>query len=103
MAKKSKASKKNAAAQPDVDGDDTTEPAAGVVETTAVDSSDNEFSVPQDQWDKWDDRQRDLFNTLYSAMMRSPSLFNSHPEAPTIQPDQWRTIAWNAAWQAACV
>jgi len=65
--------------------------------------ADNEFKVPPDQWGKWNKRQRWLFNALYSEMTRSPSLFNSHPEARIIEPEQWRVIAWNAAWNAACV
>ena len=86
----------------------TTEAKPEVEESPAIDalkaeSSGNEFKVPKDQWSKWSKKQRGMFNDLYSAMMRSPSLFNSHPQAPTIEPDQWRTIAWNAAWNAACV
>lgn len=73
---------------------------AAVVEVTAVASVDNEFNVPSDKWDKLDKAQRSRFNTVYSSMRMSPSLF-THPNAVTVPAEHWTTIAWNAAWVAA--
>ena len=79
---------------------DTQAKTAAVVEVTAVESTENEYNVPVDKWDKLDGSQRARFNTVYSAMRLSPSLF-THPDAITIPAEQWTTIAWNAAWVAA--
>lgn len=73
---------------------------AAIVEVVSVESADNEYNVPVDQWAKWNKAQRSRFNEVYSAMKISPSLF-THPDAVTIPADQWITICWNAAWVAA--
>jgi len=71
-----------------------------VVEVEAVTSVANEFNVPSDKWDKLNVAQRSRFNTVYSSMKLSPSLF-THPNAITVPAEHWTTIAWNAAWVAA--
>jgi hypothetical protein len=60
----------------------------------------NPFKVPVRQWRKWDDTVRNVFNRVYDFMLNNRSLV-VHPEAPKSTPEQWKTIAWNAAWIAA--
>lgn len=56
--------------------------------------------VPAAQWRKWGDRERKVFNEVYSGL-----LVNRHlaclPNAPETPWEAWRVIAWNAAWLAA--
>ncbi len=73
---------------------------SAVVEIKAVASVENEYNVPTDKWDKLSEEQRSRFNTVYSSMRLSPSLF-THPNAVTVPAEHWTTIAWNAAWVAA--
>jgi len=64
----------------------------------------NDHNVQNGQWAAWTDQQQCMFNDLYSDMICSPSAYNSPPNAPLIELDQWRTIARNAALKAAnCV
>ena len=64
----------------------------------------NDHNVQNGQWAARTDQQQCMFNDLYSDMICSPSAYNSPPNAPFIELDQWRTISRNAALKAAnCV
>lgn len=60
----------------------------------------NLYKVPRNQWKKWDDRQRSMFNMMNEFLLDHQEIMN-HPEAPVLHPKHWDTIAWNAAWMAA--
>ena len=62
-------------------------------------TTDNDYNVPDKQWRKWSPKQRQMFNMIWSAMTDDPKVFQ-HP-ASDIPYEQWKTIAWNAAWTAA--
>lgn len=60
----------------------------------------NRNRVPQKQWWKWSVPARQVFNRVYTFMMRNPDMMN-HPSQPRMKPFHWKTVAWNAAWIAA--
>ncbi len=62
----------------------------------------NTYKVPKRQWRKWSDSAHNVFNTLYQAMRDDQELYNATPGAPQLPRDAWRTVAWNAAFIAAC-
>ena len=64
-----------------------------------TDTDENDFSVPQKQWNKWSRDQRRVFNLIFSSMCDDPSLFQ-HPEATTSY-EHYTVTAWNAAWNSA--
>ena len=41
-----------------------------------------------------------MFNELFRYMFDNQPLFK-HPKAPLLETEQWKTVAWNAAWIAA--
>lgn len=57
----------------------------------------NKFKVPQKAWGSWTLVGRHTFNKLYETMIESPWVF--HPKTDVV--DEWKTIAWNAAFIAA--
>ncbi len=66
--------------------------------------TDNVHKVPVKQWRRWGDESRAVFNELLSDFAAGfadtylpPSMHN------TVTPKQAYGLAWNAAWQAACV
>jgi len=63
--------------------------------------SDNHFKVPLKQWRKWNAAERKVFNETHDEMLNNQKLF-MHPKAAAIPMEHWKTIAWNAAWIAAC-
>lgn len=71
------------------------------VDTIKAPAPNNAHNVPDDVWAKWGDAGKGRFNSVYTQMCRSPSTFNAHPDAEAIPDEQWRVIAWNAAWSAA--
>lgn len=58
----------------------------------------NKYGV--EVWDKWSPAQHKMFNGLYAYMYDNQRVFK-HPKAPLLSDEQWRTVAWNAAWTAA--
>ena len=53
------------------------------------------------QWRKWDEGQRKLFNAVYKNIMEFGATTFLHPKTEIPTPDEFRTVAWNAAWVAA--
>lgn len=60
----------------------------------------NSYRVPKKQWDKWSERAKCMFNTVYTSMAHNQDLFK-HPKQKAISLEFWHTTAWNAAWTAA--
>jgi len=60
----------------------------------------NRYKVPKSQWKRWSKFQRRVFNGVHSQMLHQQHLF-THPKTDEIPRDEWKTIAWNAAWTAA--
>lgn len=63
-------------------------------------STKNSYRVPKKTWDKWSERSRVLFNSVFSAMTGNQEFFK-HPKQKAVPADYWKTTAWNAAWTAA--
>lgn len=59
----------------------------------------NKYEVPNKQWKKWNDKQKQFFNYFYSTMLNSQSLF-FHPDCKPMKTEYWITVCWNAAWLA---
>lgn len=62
----------------------------------------NRYRVPKRQWRKWDEQARNVFNTLYGTMIADQDIYNAHPATVKLARAQWKTVAWNAAFIAAC-
>jgi hypothetical protein len=62
----------------------------------------NKFKVPVKQWAKWSNHARKVFNRVYHSMRPTMQFAFIHPKTPVIPRDQWDTVRWNAAWEAAC-
>jgi len=60
----------------------------------------NANRVPKKQWNRWSIGARAIFNRCYDYFMDHQETLN-HPKAPKLPPQQWKTVAWNAAWIAA--
>ena len=60
----------------------------------------NAHSVPAKQWVKWSDFQRSMFNGLYDFLLGNQRIINASPSFEQLPFEQWRVIAWNAAWSA---
>lgn len=60
----------------------------------------NIYNVPVKQWVKWGALARQVFNEVYSSMVKNQGLF-LHPKQVKASRSHWRTTAWNAAWTAA--
>lgn len=60
----------------------------------------NDHAVPKAQWKKWNDVEKRLFNELYFLSLSHQHLM-VHPKASVVEPQHWKTIAWNHAWMAA--
>ena len=60
----------------------------------------NRYRVPKKQWKKWNEQEKTMFVDLMDTMIWSPLLF-AHPKSPRIEPEYFRTVAWNASWMAA--
>lgn len=60
----------------------------------------NIYRVPQKQWRKWSDVAHQVFNEVFSSMVKNQPLF-IHPQQTASSRAHWRTTAWNAAWTAA--
>lgn len=60
----------------------------------------NTHKVAKKQWAKWNRKAQMTFNSTYSWIRSNQMLFN-HPDMPIIPENQWKTIAWNAAWISA--
>ncbi len=56
--------------------------------------------VPKKQWSKWSKEAKAIFNRCYDFFMSNQGTVN-HPKAPKLPFNQWKTVAWNAAWIAA--
>lgn len=61
----------------------------------------NPHRVSKKEWAKWGQLARGVFNGLYEEMTEFQNLF-VHPEAFEIDESEWKPIAWNAAFIAAC-
>jgi hypothetical protein len=71
------------------------------IEVKSMKSRSNLYHVPLRQWRKWDARTRQVFNEVYSAMVWQQEMFQ-HPKQEKLSRSHWKTVAWNAAWTAAC-
>lgn len=64
----------------------------------------NSNGVGTKQWNKWTKVGKHVFNKTFESMMKSPEVYQ-HPA--TVQTGlsnaEFKTIAWNAAFIAACV
>lgn len=84
---------------------DLTAPPDRVILGLEDDMTMNDHNVDSPQWEKWTDEQRAHFNGVYEDIIRVNSRLFLHPI--TIQrklsDEEFMTIAWNAAWTAACV
>ena len=65
----------------------------------------NPHKVPAKQWQKWNKKQRKMFNGVYEDIMNVGTALFVHPITMQrkLSDDEFRTIAWNAAWTAADV
>ena len=63
----------------------------------------NIYKVDRNQWRKWNERQRALFNGLHADILQIKAPRFCHPKtvARKISKAEFSTIAWNAAWLAA--
>jgi hypothetical protein len=63
----------------------------------------NKFKVPQKTWREWGAEQRKLFNGTYDDILSVGTALFLHPVTVQrkLSDDEFRTIAWNAAWTAA--
>ena len=71
-----------------------------VVDVKHRESRVNLYNVPMKKWRKWCLTSRQVFNEVYSSMNMNQGLF-LHPHTEKISRQQWKTVAWNAAWIAA--
>ena len=60
----------------------------------------NVYRVPAKQWRKWSPVARQVFNEVYSSMIKNKE-FLLHPKQTAPSRDHWKTTAWNAAWTSA--
>lgn len=60
----------------------------------------NIYKVPGSQWKKWNEQEKNLFNSLISFSLSNAHLMQ-HPMSPALTDEYWKTIAWNHAWMAA--
>lgn len=60
----------------------------------------NVYRVPVKQWRKWSPVARQVFNEVYSSMVKNREFF-LHPKQQIPSRDHWKTTAWNAAWTSA--
>jgi hypothetical protein len=70
------------------------------IEIKVTKSRGNVYHVPLKQWRRWGSGARQVFNEVYSSMVRNQDLF-CHPEHQPVSKRLWKTTAWNAAWIAA--
>jgi len=62
----------------------------------------NVNKVAKEQWRKWDDTARNVFNECFDYFKSNQTVIK-HPKASKLPEEQWDTVAWNMAWIAACV
>lgn len=60
----------------------------------------NKHGIAKNQWKKWDEDSRDLFNKVFQYLNNNQELF-LHPKTRPVPEKEWKTTAWNAAWIAA--
>ena len=60
----------------------------------------NKYGVASKVWGHWSADQQRMFNELFRYIYDNQPLFK-HPKAPLLETEQWKTVAWNAAWIAA--
>lgn len=60
----------------------------------------NENKLSKKQWSRWSEEARAIFNHCYDLFMNCQQSIN-HPKAPRLPLNQWKVVAWNAAWIAA--
>lgn len=75
-------------------------PEAAAAAAPVLTQASNKFGVSAEVWDAWPPAAREMFNGLYTYMYDNQPLFR-HPKAPVLENEQWKTVAWNAAWIAA--
>lgn len=63
----------------------------------------NKHDVGQSQWRKWSLAERALFNNTFESILNIGADLFLHPKTVKrkISDDEFKTIAWNAAWEAA--
>lgn len=66
--------------------------------------TENKHKVAKTQWRKWSGSQRAMFNSLYEDIMQMGTGLFVHPDTVErkISDAEFSTIAWNAAFLAAC-
>ncbi len=62
----------------------------------------NKHKVPVRQWRKWSRLAQRVFNDMYYSMRPSMQFAFHHPQAKLLPAEHWKTVRWNAAWNAAC-
>lgn len=62
----------------------------------------NKYKVGASQWRKWTNHAKKVFNRTYEYVKRQETI-NAHPKTVALSRAAWATVAWNAAWTAACV
>ena len=60
----------------------------------------NLHKVPQAQWRKWNEAEKQLFNDIRSDMLENKRQY-LHPKQKPPVDEYWDTTTWNAAWMAA--
>lgn len=63
----------------------------------------NLHGVHKEKWRKWSPEAQAIFNGLYEDIERVGQCCFLHPNtvARNLSPDEFKTVAWNAAWLAA--
>ncbi len=60
----------------------------------------NIHRVAAKKWKNWPDVCQRVFNQVFELMNDNQRIYQ-HPKAVPQPNEQWRTTAWNAAWEAA--
>lgn len=60
----------------------------------------NTNKVNRKVWKSWGEVGQAIFNQTYEWLVSNQAL-TIHPKQPPLPGEQWKTIAWNAAWVAA--
>ena len=64
----------------------------------------NKHKVAKKVWRKWSPHAQAVFNGTYEDILRVGQTCFLHPDtiARKLNPEEFTTVAWNAAWTAAC-
>lgn len=62
----------------------------------------NRYKVSARMWKRWGVEGQRVFNNLYRMMISNQKLFMHLSVSQFLPRVHWKTVAWNAAWIAAC-